>query len=114
MSENQPEKDVLSDMTDAEAEAVDWFMNEHMYRHQISNSIAGMSCNPGCRTQALARAVNRHVLEPRRAARDATTPPTGCPSCGQGDGLCEDCTEDGVFGHDMRLSPATPEVRDVE
>lgn len=68
MSEHLTENDALADMTDAEAEAVDWYMNEHMYRHQTSNSVAGMSCNPGCRTEALARAFRKHVLEPRREA----------------------------------------------
>jgi hypothetical protein len=69
-----PEIDALADLTDDEMSEVDRFMGEHMYRHQISNNVNGMSCDSWCRTKALGEAFRRHVLLPRREARTALQP----------------------------------------
>lgn len=68
------ESDPLADLTSDEAQAVDSFMDSHMYSHTISNSYAAFACNTRCRTEALAEAVRREVLVPRREAR-AVNPP---------------------------------------
>jgi hypothetical protein len=66
----------LADLTEEEMAAVDWWMSEHMYGHQISNSYAGMSCDMRCRTLALGQAFRQRVLVPRRelAIRPGETP----------------------------------------
>lgn len=76
-ADRQAESDALADLTDAEMVAVDQYMSEHMYRHQISNSYAGMSCDVHCRTQALGQAFRREVLTPRREACRPTPPASG-------------------------------------
>lgn len=59
---------VLADLTDGEAEAVDRFMDDHMYHHRHVGQVYAMGCDVRCRTQALAEAVRQSVLVPRRAA----------------------------------------------
>lgn len=70
-----PESDLLADLTDDEASAVDFFMNEHTYHHRHIGPVYAMGCDVDCRTRALARAFKRHVLVPRREARDLRTSP---------------------------------------
>lgn len=67
---------LLADLSDDEAAAVDWFMNEHMYHHRHVAQVYAMGCDTQCRTGALAEAFRQHVLVPRRAAQLATTPTT--------------------------------------
>lgn len=62
----------LADLTDEEAAAVDFFMNEHMHGHAISNSYPSFACNTACRTDTLAEAFRREVLVPRRRAMSAS------------------------------------------
>lgn len=47
--------------TTEQAQFVDIAMDTHMYHHSISNNIGYMSCNPGCRIEALGRAVNKAI-----------------------------------------------------
>lgn len=63
-------RNALVDLTEAEMEAVDRFMSDHMYGHQISNNINGMSCHVQCRIEALGEAFRRHGLMPRRTPTD--------------------------------------------
>lgn len=50
-------------LTEAEIDEVDQMMNDHMYHHTISNSYHNFTCNPGCRVQALGRAINKVLQE---------------------------------------------------
>lgn len=75
----KPLQTLADDLTDEEAEKVDFAMGEHMYGHQVSNSYAGMACNVDCRTRALAQSVNallrarlRAVLAADNNTEDAT------------------------------------------
>lgn len=53
-------------LRDEEMSDIDRAMNDHMYRHSISNNINGMGCDVWCRTRALGKAVTPIV-----AAREA-------------------------------------------
>ena len=64
----EAEIEALADITQEEAKAIDFFMNEHMYHHRHVAPVYAMACDVRCRTEAIARAVNQHVLMPRRAA----------------------------------------------
>lgn len=69
------EYDALADLTEAEAEAVDRFMNEHMHHHRHIGPVYAMGCDAYCRTRALAEAFRQHVLVPRRKVRDTALSP---------------------------------------
>lgn len=69
----------LHDLTDDEIEAVDQWMNDHMYHHSISNSYAAFACDSVCRKRALADAFRRFVLLPRRDATRPTPPGETAP-----------------------------------
>lgn len=56
--------EALADCSEDEANLLDRFMADHMYHHSISNNIAGMGCDVGCRTDALRRGVTR-ILKAR-------------------------------------------------
>lgn len=60
--------DKLADLTPEEANGVDKQMADHMYHHRYVANTAHMACDPQCRTDALAEAIRRHVLMPRREA----------------------------------------------
>jgi hypothetical protein len=48
-----------AEVTWEEAQALDIFMADHMYGHQISNSPNYFRCDPGCRVGALQTGVNK-------------------------------------------------------
>jgi hypothetical protein len=53
------------EITDEEVKLIDEMMNDHMYSHQISNNINGMSCDTQCRRSALGIFIDR-VPEDRK------------------------------------------------
>lgn len=57
-------KDALPEpLTLDEVSEIDRWMNEHMYRHSISNNINGMGCDVRCRTLALQAGINKVLKE---------------------------------------------------
>jgi hypothetical protein len=59
-----------SGITDAQVEYIDNWMDDHMYRHAISNNFNGMSCDVRCRRQAIKMAVDRALAEKGEEVKD--------------------------------------------